>query len=64
MNHEDVCLLTVGGHSCGSRGSLCVGSFHGLCVCLVENSLENLLFFPVQNLGQVFVELRLFLLKA
>lgn len=56
--------MTIGWHTRGGRGGLCIGGFHGLCICLMENSLENLLFFAIQDLGQVLVKLRLFLLKA
>lgn len=42
----------------------CVGGFHGLDVCFVEYRLQDLLFVRREDLGDVFVELRLFLLKV
>lgn len=56
--------MAVSWHARGGRGSLCIGSFHGLRICLVENSLEHLLLFSVKDLGQILIQLWLFLLEA
>lgn len=57
-------LLAVSRHACCSRGSLCVCGCHSLRICLVEDSLEHLLLFCVQDLRQVLIKLRLLLLEA
>lgn len=47
-----------------SSGSFRVSCCHGLGISLVEDGLNNLLFFRTQNLREILIELWLFLLKA
>lgn len=57
-------LLAISRHACSSRSSLGVSGFHGLRVCLMEDSLEHLLLFHIQNLCQILIKLRLLLLET
>lgn len=57
-------LLAVSRHACSSRSSLGVSGFHGLRVCLMEDSLEHLLLFHIENLCQILIKLRLLLLET
>lgn len=56
--------MAVSRHACCSRCSLCVCGCQSLRICLVEDSLEHLLLFWVQDLRQVLIKLRLLLLEA
>jgi hypothetical protein len=47
-----------------SSGSFRVSCCHCLGISLVEDSLNDLLFFRAQNLREILIELWLFLLKA
>lgn len=51
-------LVAVGLHGCCGSFRILLGE-QRLLVGLVENSLDDLLFFGTKNLGQVFVELGL-----
>jgi hypothetical protein len=62
--HLSCPLVAVSLHArCG--GGFCVGGgSHGLGVSLVEDTLDDLLLFGAEDLGQALVELGLLLLKA
>lgn len=57
-------LVAVSLHARGGGGFGVGGGDHGLGISLVEDTLNDLLLFGTEDLGQTFVKLGLFLLKA